>query len=124
MQYCKNQKIPITAYSPLGSRGLVKVLNKTEEIPDMLQNHVVLEIAKAYKKSAAQILLRYILQNGIAAIPKSINPQRIKENIQLFDWKLDPKDVEKLKNLDQGESARICDFSFLKGVERHPAFPF
>ncbi|KZC09285.1 Alcohol dehydrogenase [NADP(+)], partial [Dufourea novaeangliae] len=124
VQYCKERDIPITAYSPLGSRGLVRMLKKTEEVPDMLQNNVVLEIAKKYKKSAAQVLLRYILQNGIAVIPKSTNTQRIKENIQLFDWNLKPEDVETLKKLDKGESARVCDFSFVKGIRRHPEFPF
>lgn len=100
------------------------MMNKTEEIPDMLQNNVILELAKKYNKSAAQILLRFIVQNGIATIPKSTNPQRIRENIQLFDWQLKSEDVEQLKSLDVGESARICDFSFLKGIQRHPQFPF
>ncbi|XP_031843675.1 dihydrodiol dehydrogenase 3 [Nomia melanderi] len=124
VKFCKEKGIPITAYSPLGSRGFVKVINKAEEIPDMLQNDVVLEVAKKYKKTAAQILLRYILQNGFATIPKSTNPQRIKENIQVFDWSLAPEDVEKLKGLDQGEGARVYDFSFLKGINKHPEFPF
>lgn len=124
VKYCKSKNIPITAYSPLGTRNFVKLMKKTEDIPDMLQNDVVLEIAKKHKKSAAQILLRYILQNGIVVIPKSTNPQRIKENSQLFDWKLEPQDMEKLKGLDRGESARICDFDFFKGIRQHPQYPF
>lgn len=90
----------------------------------MLQNDVVLQIAKEYKKSPAQILLRFIVQNEIVVIPKSTNPQRIKENKELFDWKLKPEDMQKLKNLDLGESGRICTFEFLKGVRNHPEFPF
>ncbi|KOC61816.1 Alcohol dehydrogenase [NADP(+)] [Habropoda laboriosa] len=124
VKYCKEKNIPMTAYSPLGSRGLVKLLNKTEEIPDMLQNDVVCKIAKEYGKSSAQILLRYIVQNKIIVIPKSTNPQRIEENIQLFNWELKSEDMEKLKNLDLGEAGRICDFSFFKGIEQHVEFPF
>ncbi|XP_076653123.1 aldo-keto reductase family 1 member A1 [Halictus rubicundus] len=124
VQYCKEQNIPVTAYSSLGTRGFVKMMNKTGEIPDMLENDVVLEIAKKYKKTAAQVLLRYIVQHGIATIPKSTNPERIKGNIQVFDWSLLPEDVEKLRNLDQGDAARICDLKFLKGIDRHPEFPF
>lgn len=90
----------------------------------MLQNDVVLEIAEKYKKSPAQILLRFIVQNGIVVIPKSTNPQRIKENKELFDWELKPEDMQKLKSLDLGESARICDFEFFKGIRNHPEFPF
>ncbi|XP_076625616.1 1,5-anhydro-D-fructose reductase [Colletes latitarsis] len=124
VHYCREHGIPITAYSPLGSWGLVKLMGKTEEIPDMLQDPVVLEIAKTYKKTAAQILLRFIVQHNIAAIPKSTNPKRIKENIDLFDWELKPDDVNRLKRLDKGESGRICDFTFFKGLDRHPEFPF
>ncbi|XP_076299187.1 1,5-anhydro-D-fructose reductase [Lasioglossum baleicum] len=124
VKYCKEQNIPVTAYSSLGTRGFVKMMNKTEKIPDMLQNDVVLEIAKKYQKTAAQVLLRYIVQNGIATIPKSTNPERIKGNIQVFDWTLLPEDIEKLRNLDQGEAARICDLEFLKGIKSHPEYPF
>ncbi|KAF3422525.1 hypothetical protein E2986_13580 [Frieseomelitta varia] len=124
VEFCKKQNIPITAYSPLGTRGLVKLLKKLEEIPDMLQNDVVLEVAKSYKKSPAQILLRFIVQNGIAVIPKSTNSQRIKENIQLFSWELKSEDMEKLSNLDLHEVGRICDFTMFKGIKRHPEYPF
>ncbi len=124
VEFCKKQNIPITAYSPLGTRGFVKLLKKSQEIPDMLQDNVVLEIAKNYKKSSAQILLRFIVQNGIAVIPKSTNSQRIKENIQLFSWELQPEDMEKLSNLDLHEAGRICDFIMFKGIKRHPEYPF
>ncbi|XP_017762759.1 PREDICTED: dihydrodiol dehydrogenase 3-like isoform X2 [Eufriesea mexicana] len=124
VKYCKEVNIPITAYSPLGARGLVRLMKKTEEIPDMLQNDVVLEIAKNNKRTPAQILLRYIVQNGIIVIPKSTNAKRIKENIQLFDWELKEEDMKRLKNLDLGESSRVCDFTIFKGVNSHPEFPF
>ncbi|KAK1129510.1 hypothetical protein K0M31_019232 [Melipona bicolor] len=124
VEFCRKQNIPVTAYSPLGTRGLVKLLNKLEEISDMLQNDVVLEIAKTHKKSPAQILLRFIVQNGIAVIPKSTNSQRIKENIQLFSWELESEDMEKLSNLDLQEAGRICDFTMFKGIKRHPEYPF
>lgn len=100
------------------------MLGKTEIVPNMLENPVVLEIAKAHNKTPAQILLKSIIEKGIAAIPKSTNPGRIKENIQLFDWKLRPEDIDKLNALDMGESARICDFSFFKDITKHPEFPF
>ncbi|XP_011706567.1 PREDICTED: probable NAD(P)H-dependent D-xylose reductase xyl1, partial [Wasmannia auropunctata] len=93
-------------------------------VPDLLQNFTVLEIAEKYEKTPAQILLKHIIQRGIAAIPKSVNASRIKENIELFDWELEAEDFDKLNDLDMGESARICDFSFFKGVLKHPEFPF
>ncbi|XP_071633318.1 1,5-anhydro-D-fructose reductase [Temnothorax longispinosus] len=124
VKFCQNNDISVTAYSPLGSRGLVEKIGKGDAVPNLLQNVTVLEIAEKYEKTSAQILLKCIIQKGIAAIPKSINPSRIKENFELFDWELEAKDVDKLNALDMGESARICDFSFFKGVSKHREFPF
>lgn len=114
----------MTAYSPLGSRGLVKLLEKTDVLPDLLANPVVIKIAQKHNKSPAQILLKHILHKDIVAIPKSTNAQRIKENIQLFDWQLEDKDINELNALNVGKSARICDFSFFKGIQKHPEYPF
>ncbi|XP_014603614.1 PREDICTED: alcohol dehydrogenase [NADP(+)] [Polistes canadensis] len=124
VKFCKSNNISITAYSPLGTRGLVKLLGKTDVLPDLLTNAVVLKIAQKYNKTAAQILLKHIICKGISAIPKSTNPQRIKENIQLFDWELEDEDILKLNALNKGKSARICDLTFLKGIENHPEYPF
>lgn len=114
----------MTAYSPLGTRGLVKLLGKTDVLPDSLENLTVLQIAQKYDKTPAQIILKHIIQKGIIAIPKSTNPNRIKDNIQLFDWALSTEDMVALNNLNQGSKARICDFTFLPGTEAHPEFPF
>lgn len=124
MQFCQNNDITVTAYSPLGSRGFVNKIGKADVVPDLLKNDIVLEIAEKYKKAPAQILLKHVIQKGITTIPKSTNPTRIKQNIELFDWKLQHDDMDKLNNLDMGKSARICDFGFFKGVTKHPEFPF
>jgi len=124
VEFCKSKDIPITAYSPLGTRGLVKRLGKNDTLPDLLANPTVLEIAKKYNKTPAQIALKHLIQKGIIVIPKSTNPQRIKDNIQLFEWTLGTEDVTALNNLDQGAKGRICDFTFLPGTNKHPEFPF
>lgn len=115
----------MTAYSPLGNRGLVKMLQRTDTLPDLLENPTVQEIAKSKGKSAAQILLRHTIQKGIIVIPKSINPDRIRENINIFDWELDDDEMDSLNKLDQGAAARIVSFvCLLPGVDKHPEFPF
>lgn len=124
IKFCQDNNISITAYSPLGTRGFLKEIGKANTILNLLENPTVLEIAEKYKKTPAQILLKHIIQKGIIAIPKSSTPTRIKENIQLFDWELRVEDIDKLNAIDMGESGRICDFSFFKGVEKHPEFPF
>jgi len=126
VKFCQSNDISITAYAPLGSRGFVEKIGKGDTVPDSLKNITVLEIAKKYEKTPAQILLKHIIQKGIATVPKSVNPLRIKENIELFDWKLEAKDVDKLNALNMGESARVCDFrsGFFKSLSKHPEFPF
>lgn len=124
MKFCQDNNISVTAYAPLGSRGFVEKIGKKDIVPDLLENLTVLEVADKYEKTPAQILLKHIIQKGIATIPKSTNPSRIQENIELFDWELKAEDVDKLNALDMGESARICDFSFFKGISKHPEFPF
>ncbi|CAL7933023.1 unnamed protein product [Xylocopa violacea] len=124
VKFCKEKNIPITAYSSLGTRSTVKSWNKADEIPDMLKNEVVLKLAEKHKKTPAQILLRFIMQQGIVVIPKSTNRERIKENIQLFDFELEPEDMEKLKALDLDEAGRILDFTMFKGITCHPQYPF
>lgn len=56
----------------------------SKELPDLLSEPVVVEIAERHNKTAAQVLLRYSVQRGIAVIPKSINPSRIRSNIQVL----------------------------------------
>lgn len=87
----------------------------SSKILDLMDNPTVKEIAAKHKKTPAQILLRYTNQRGIAAIPKSTNADRLRQNICVFDFVLDESDVGKLKSLNKGPKARICDFSFLKG---------
>ncbi|KAJ8874277.1 hypothetical protein PR048_025121 [Dryococelus australis] len=113
LEFCRSKDIAVCAYSPLGSRGAAKLLSK--ELPDLMSNPVVLEVAAAHGKTPAQVLLRFAVQKDIAVIPKSTNPARIKENFQIFDFELTDEEVSKLNKLDQGPSGRIVDFSFLKG---------
>ncbi|XP_026734659.1 alcohol dehydrogenase [NADP(+)]-like isoform X2 [Trichoplusia ni] len=118
--------VPIVAYSPLGSKALADSLSaKTgREYPDLLQLPAVVRIAQAHGRTPAQVLLRHTLQRGLAAIPKSTNPTRIKQNISVWDFVLSDQEMSELAALDRGENGRICDFTFFGGVEKHPEFPF
>lgn len=125
VKFCQDNDISVTAYSPLGTRGFIEKIGRGDAVPNLLQNPTVLEIAQKYKKTAAQILLKYNIQKNIITIPKSSNPLRIKENFELFDWNLEAEDVDKLNALDKGKSGRICDFTkFFVGVSEHPEFPY
>ncbi|XP_039950243.1 aldo-keto reductase family 1 member A1 [Bactrocera neohumeralis] len=125
IEFCKSANIAVTAYSPLGSKG-VGTLNKRagveRELPDLLEVPVVKEIAQNHSKSEAQVLLRWIVQKGISVIPKSTNPKRMYENKNIFDFKLRAEEMEQLNSLDA--NIRVVNFSFFPGVEKHPEFPF
>ncbi|XP_061384436.1 aldo-keto reductase family 1 member A1-like [Danaus plexippus] len=118
--------IPVVAYSPLGSRALTNMLAaKTgRNYPHLLELPLVLELSKKYSRTPAQILLRFLLQHGVGAIPKSTDPTRIKQNISLWDFELNDTEMQDLHDLDRGEEGRICDFGFFIGVQTHPEFPF
>jgi diketogulonate reductase-like aldo/keto reductase len=88
LRFCKNNNIQLEAYSPL-TRG--KRLNHPN----------ILELAKKYNKTPAQVLMRWSLQHNVIVIPKSIHEARIKENSQVFDFQLEPKDMKLLDSLNE-----------------------
>ncbi|KAK3930824.1 Aldo-keto reductase family 1 member A1 [Frankliniella fusca] len=119
VDFCHKNGIAVTAYSPIGSPGSDALINGkfggNVTLPDLLRNPVVLELANKYKKSAGQILLKHIVDRGIVAIPKSLSKERIQQNINIFDFKMDAADTKKLDALDKGKDGRIFDFSFFQG---------
>lgn len=79
IDYCDEKEIFIIAYSPLG-------------IGYLLSNEKIIEVAKTYDVSPAQICLKYLLQKGVAALPKSVHEKRIIQNTQL-DFVIKPEDM-------------------------------
>jgi diketogulonate reductase-like aldo/keto reductase len=88
LEFCKNSNIQLEAYSPL-TRG------------QRLNHHILVGLAKKYGKSSAQILIRWNLQHGLVVIPKSIHENRIRENIQVFDFQLEETDMKLLNSLNE-----------------------
>jgi 2,5-diketo-D-gluconate reductase A len=71
---------------------------------NMFQNEVLGSIAEKYNKSVAQVILRWLTQRGVVAIPKSVRKERIIENINIFDFELSQEDMEKISTLDTKNS--------------------
>lgn len=119
-ELCKKNNIVVTAYSPLsspGNRNLFKSKADSDplNLPSPLEVESVKKIAANHKKSPAQVLLRHSAQNGNIVIPKSTNPERIKENMNIFDFNLSDEEMKTLNDLDKGTSGRLFDFLFFKG---------
>lgn len=84
--FCKQHQIAVEAWSPLGTGRL-------------LQNEILTEIASRYGKSVAQICIRWSLQNGWIPLPKSITPERIKQNFDVFDFEISKDDMDIINNM-------------------------
>lgn len=76
----------------------------TEGKKDIFNQPLLVEIAQKHHKTSAQIALRYLIQNGIAVIPKSSKVVRMKENLDVFDFVLDESDLKRIASLDCGKS--------------------
>lgn len=119
-EFCKKNNITFTAYSPIGSPGR-RAFRPDGNWPEgePMKDPVVLELAKKYNKTPAQILLRHMVQRGISAIPKSTNPGRVRENFNIFDFKLTDDEFNRLCNVETRVRLIIFDVCM-----NHPWFPF
>lgn len=93
IQYCRDHNITVEAYSPLAHAKA-------------MDNKVIADIAKKHGKTYAQIMLRWCVEQDLVVLPKSVTPERIQQNIDIFDFKLDAEDMAALKKQDQ--DMRTC----------------
>ena len=98
--YCQQREIreimakddvKLEAWGPLGQG------NK-----DLLQDPVIVKIAEKYGKNVGQVMIRFEIQEEIITLPKSTNPDRIKSNIDVFDFELTPEEIDEMRSLDKG----------------------
>ncbi|WP_160723488.1 aldo/keto reductase [Bacillus sp. USDA818B3_A] len=85
---------------------------------NMFQNETLVSIAENYNKSVAQVVLRWLTQRGVVAIPKSVRKERIIENFNIFDFELSQEDMEKIATLDTKQSLFFShqDPEMVKGI--------
>ncbi|MHC6213588.1 aldo/keto reductase [Rhodococcus ruber] len=93
--------IAVESWSPLG--GTSNSGWGRESKPNtLLVDPIITRIADRHSKSAAQVLIRWHLQNGLIVIPKSVHDERITQNIDVFDFELDDLDLSEIATLDDG----------------------
>ena len=93
-EWAEKYGIALEAWAPFGEgRG------------GTFENSVVCEIGKKYGKTAAQVMLRWNIQNGVVVIPKSTHIERMRENFNVFDFALSAEDMEKISSLDTAKSS-------------------
>jgi len=99
IKYCHDNGIQITAYGALGAPGLMSL--RRPHLKPLLNNDTVKKLAEKYGKTIAQVLIRWQVQSNVVVIPKSINPERIKENFAVWDFVLAKEDMEALDSLNE-----------------------
>lgn len=88
VEYCREHQIMVQSYSPLGSG-------------ELLDNKILEQIAASYNKTPAQVLIRWALHHETIPLPRSSNPQRIAENIDVFDFQLYEEDMRRLDTVNK-----------------------
>lgn len=100
LRYCQQEKIAVTAFSPLGAPSYLPLgMAKTSE--SVLTDPVVTAIASAHGKTPAQTVLRWGAQRGCAIIPKTQNAARLSENLAIFDFSLSGAEMDVISGLDR-----------------------
>jgi diketogulonate reductase-like aldo/keto reductase len=100
----RERGITTQAWSPIG--GVYGWAGENAAIPPLL-NDAIRAIAETHAKTPAQVILRWHLQQGRSAIPKSVNPDRIAANLDVSDFDLTPAELQTIATLDTGQRAAI-----------------
>jgi 2,5-diketo-D-gluconate reductase A len=95
-QFHFQNRIQIESYSPLGSG-------------EVLNDPVIAEIGRKHNKSPAQVIIRWHLQEGLVVIPKSVTPERIHDNLDVFHFELDETDMQRIADLDRPDGKQLPD---------------
>ncbi|MCW5208172.1 aldo/keto reductase [Desulfobulbus sp. US1] len=100
LDFCRKNKVHMTAYSPLGSPDRPPALKENDE-PVLLEEAVVRRIAELHGCTSAQVLINWAVERETAVIPKSINPARLQENLSAAFLGLSPEDMVDITDLDR-----------------------
>lgn len=114
-RFCHERDIVLMAYSPLYAP---KREGTADHGLNLFEEPTIRQIAAKYGKTAGQVILRYLTQCGVIPIPKSDNPERLTQNISIFDFTLTAEEFEKMRSLNK--NARCTEFSQTKNFKEYP----
>ena len=117
-EFCDKENIKIISYYPL-----IKGVNYKSRFPkimdekklDLLNEEIVINLAKKYGKTVGQIVLNWHVHLGVIPIPGSSNPERMKENLAAIDFKMEDQDYNLISSLDK--KFRFCDGIGIYGID-------
>jgi alcohol dehydrogenase (NADP+) len=100
VRFCHDNGIQVTAYSPLGSSDRPDNFKAKDE-PVLLEDPVIKTIAERHQATPAQVLISWALHRDTAVIPKSVNPERLGQNLAAADLRLSDDDLNEIADLDR-----------------------
>lgn len=114
-RFCQESGIAVTAFSPLGAQSYFE-LNMAEASESLLQHEVIRQIAVESDRTPAQVCLRWGVQRGTSIVPKSSKIERLRENLQLFDFELSNEQMNRISALDSNrrfnDPGVFCESAF------------
>ncbi|GES60386.1 D-xylose reductase [Aspergillus terreus] len=103
VEYAQKEGIAVTAYSSFGPLSFLELqVPNATNISPLFEHDVVKAVADKHGKTPAQVLLRWSTQRGIAVIPKSNNPTRLSQNLEVTGWDLEQSEIDAISALDIG----------------------
>lgn len=100
LRFCQEEGIAVTGFSPFGASSYIPIaMARTSE--SLLKDETIQSIASEHECTPAQILLRWGIQRSTAVIPKTSRPERLAENLNLFDFALNAKEMRKINKLNR-----------------------
>jgi len=100
VSYCQANNIHVSAWAPFGSGD-----------SSLLSDPLLVSLAAKYKKNVGQIILRWLYQKGMSSLPKSSNEGRMRSNLQIFDFALEPQEVEAISGLNKNKTSVVTSDS-------------
>jgi D-xylose reductase len=100
VEWVKKQDIHFIAYASFGPTAFSKVPENIAHFPSLLKHPVAEKIAEKHSISAAQVVLKWAVQHEVVVIPKSVNVQRMKTNLDLYSFTLDQEDMKAMDDLE------------------------
>ena len=115
LRFCRELHIAVTAFSPLG-RSRYFSLGMAHPVDSVLEQPAVRRVADGHGKTPAQVVLRWGVQRGTAIVPKTTSPDRLRENLSIFDFELSADEMQAINSLDRNrrfnDPGVFCEAAF------------